>query len=99
MRIAIPHHSDKKTARRKIEQKIVQMLAQYSHYLSDSSHSWDGDVLHFTGSAKGLKAAGTVEITDTEVIVDGKLPLIARPFEGRVRHTIEREGEELFGKA
>lgn len=96
MRINIPHRTDKETARRKINERIAQLFAHYGHYLSDSEHKWEGDRLVFSGSAKGFKASGTVEVTDTEVIVDGKLPLIAKPFEPRVKSTIEKEAESMF---
>ena len=79
MRIVVPHHTDKANARAKVEARIHQMLAQYGHYLSDSEHHWEGDTLHFSGSARGFKTNGTLEVTDHEVIIDGKLPLIAKP--------------------
>jgi hypothetical protein len=37
-----------------------------------------------------------VEITDSEVILDGKLPLIAKPFESRIKSTIEHEAATMF---
>jgi len=67
------------------------------HYLSDVDHRWEGDRLVFSGKAKGFRANGTVEVTEAEVIIDGKLPLIAKPFEPRIRSTIEREAEGMFG--
>src|SRR5438034_1067099 len=97
MRVIVPHHTDKETARRKINERVTQLFGQYGHYLNESSHQWEGDRLVFSGTAKGFKAGGTVEITDSEVIVDGKLPLIARPFESRVKSTIEREAASMFG--
>ena len=97
MRVSVPHNTDKETARRKVEARLHQLLAQYKHYLSDSEHRWEGDRLVFTGSAKGFKAKGTVEVTDSEVIIDGKLPLIAKPFEPRIKSTIEREAASMFG--
>jgi putative polyhydroxyalkanoate system protein len=96
MRIVIPHHTDKASARRKIEARAQELLAQHGHYLSDINQHWDGDRLAFSGTAKGFKANGSVEITDSEVIVDGKLPLIAKPFESRIKGTIEREAETMF---
>ena len=96
MRISVPHRTDKTTARRIINERIGQLFGQYGHYLKDSSHEWDGDRLVFTGSAKGIKANGTVEITDTEVIIDSKLPLIAKPFESRIKSSIEKEAEAMF---
>lgn len=97
MHIAVPHHTDRETARRRVEQRLDQLLAQYQHYLSDHEKSWNGDTLHFSGSARGFKANGTVEVTDSEVIIDGKLPLIAKPFEPRIKNTIEREAAAMFG--
>jgi Putative polyhydroxyalkanoic acid system protein (PHA_gran_rgn) len=97
MRVTIPHHTDKETAKRKINERLGQAMGQYGHYLSDSTHTWDGDRLTFAGSAKGFKASGTIEVTDSEVIIDAKLPLIAKPFEPRVKHAIEQEATAMFG--
>jgi len=96
MRVSVPHNTNRDTARRKVEARLQQLLAQYSSYLNGVDQRWEGDRLVFSGSARGFKANGTVEITDSEVIVDGKLPLIARPFEPRIKNTIEREAAAIF---
>jgi hypothetical protein len=96
MRIAVPHNTNRQTARRKITERLQQVLAQYGHYLSEVDQRWEEDRLIFSGKAKGFKTNGVVEITDSEVIIDGKLPLIARPFEPRIKSTIEREAKEIF---
>ena len=96
MRVTVPHHTDKETARRKITERIAHLFGQYGHYLNESSHQWDGDRLVFAGTAKGFKANGTVEVTDSEVIIEGKLPLIAKPFEPRIKSTIEKEAAAMF---
>ncbi|HYS53431.1 MAG TPA: polyhydroxyalkanoic acid system family protein [Thermoanaerobaculia bacterium] len=96
MRIAVPHKTDRSTARQKIESRLHQLLTTYGHYLSDVEHRWEGDRLVFSGKAKGMKANGTVDITDDEVIIDGKLPLLAKPFEPRIKSQIEREAETMF---
>lgn len=96
MRINVPHNTDKETARQKINERIATLFSQYGHYLSGSEHKWDGDRLVFSGSAKGFKVNGSVEVTDSEVIIDGKLPLMAKPFEPRVKSAIEKETAEMF---
>ena len=96
MRVTVPHNTDRAGARRRVDARLQQLLAQYGSYLSDVDQRWDGDTLVFAGSARGFKANGTVEITDSDVIIDGKLPLIARPFEPRIKHTIEREAAAMF---
>ena len=99
MRVIVPHHTTKEEARKKIDQKLGELLGQYGHYLSESKTDWNGDRLDFSGKARGFSANGSVEITDDEIIIDGKLPLLAKPFESRIRHTIEREAESMFGGA
>ena len=96
MRIAVPHRTDRQTARQKVEERLQQLLAVYGHYLSEIDQRWEGDRLVFAGSARGFKTNGSVEITDSEVIIDGKVPLIAKPFEPRIKNTIERETAAIF---
>ena len=96
MRIVIPHHTDKANARQKIEARLQELLGQHGHYLSEINQQWEGDRLVFSGSAKGFKVNGSVEIADSEVILDGKLPLIAKPFESRIKSTIEHEAATMF---
>lgn len=76
---------------------MTNLESQYGHYASDIDKSWDGDRLTFSVKAKGMSGSGSLEITDSEVIVDGKLPLMARPFESRIKSTIEREAAAMFG--
>ena len=96
MRISVPHNTTREEARRKIEQRLSNLEGQYGHYASDIDKNWEGDRLNFNVKAKGMSGSGWLEITDTEVIVDGKLPLMARPFESRIKSTIEREAEQMF---
>jgi hypothetical protein len=56
----------------------------------------DGGHAALQGAGPGVSIRGTVEITDSEVIVEGKLPLLAKPFEPKIRQTVEREAERMF---
>ena len=96
MRIAVPHRTTKEEARRIIENRLAQLETQYGHYASDVEKNWSGDRLDFGFKAKGFHGKGSVEITDNEVIIDGKLPLIAKPFEPRIKSTIEKEAQTMF---
>ena len=96
MKIIVPHHTTREEARKIIDRRLGELLAQYGHYANESQTTWSGDRLDFSGKARGFSASGTIEITDTEVIIDAKLPLIAKPFEPRVRSTVEREAAAMF---
>ena len=99
MRIAVPHNTTLDKARKVVEQRLKNLHAQYGHYADELDHSWQGDTLHVVFKAKGMTIKGTVEITDTDVILDGKVPLLAKPFESRIRSTVEREAESMFRTA
>ena len=96
MRIAVPHKTTRDKAQKIVEQKMKSLQSQYGHYADDLNHQWQGNTLHFDFKAKGFTGKGTLEITDSDVIIDGKLPLIAKPFESRIRTTIEREATQMF---
>ena len=99
MRIAVEHHTSKENARRKVEERLGQLLAQFGGRADEIEHEWLGDTLRFKGKARGLSVEGTVEVTDAAVIVDGKLPLMAKMFEGRIRQAVEREADAMFRTA
>ena len=96
MRIAVPHHSTKDMARARVEEKLGQLLAQFGGQAEDFQHEWAADTLAFKGKARGMALEGTVEVTDADVVIDAKLPLIAKPFEGRIREVVEKETEKMF---
>ncbi len=99
MRIAVEHKTTKAVARTTVEKKILQLLSQFGDRADDVQHEWLGDTLRFRGKARGFTVEGTVEITDAAVIFDAKLPLLAKPFESRIRQTVERETEAMFRTA
>ena|ERR1051326_8343743 len=99
MKITVPHHTTREEARKIVERRVGELVAQYGHYASESQVTWSGDRLDFSGKARGLSASGMIEVTDTEVIIDGKLPLIAKPFEPRIKSAVEREAAAMFGRA
>jgi putative polyhydroxyalkanoate system protein len=99
MRIAVPHGTTKEQARSIVEQRLDHLLQQYGQHANDIQKSWTGDILDFAFKAKGISGKGMVEVTETEVIVDGKLPLLAKPFESRIRSAVEREAAAMFRRA
>ena len=96
MRIAVPHNTTRPNARQIVEKKIDQLLSSYGAQADQTEHEWRGDTLHFKGKARGFTVEGTVEITNSDVILDAKLPLLAKPFEGKIRQTVEAEAGKLF---
>jgi putative polyhydroxyalkanoate system protein len=99
MRVTVNHNTTKSEARQIVEKRLDELQRQYGHYANDVQKDWQGDRLDFEVKARGFTGKGTVEITDSEVIIDGKLPLIAKPFESRIKSTLEQEATDMFRKA
>lgn len=99
MRIEVPHHTTKANARSRVEQKLTALLAQFGGQADDVQHDWSGDTLSFRGKARGFVISGTVEVTESEIIIDGKLPLMAKPFEPRIKEAVKREADAMFRTA
>jgi hypothetical protein len=96
MRIPVQHKTTKDLARKKVEQKIDHLLEHFGAKAEEIEHHWNGDTMSFKAKAHGVTLEGTVEITDTEMILEAKLPLIARPFEARIRERLEQEAQAMF---
>lgn len=99
MRIAIPHHTTKADARQKVEEKLAGLLGQFGGQAEEIEQQWVGDTLKFKGKARGFALSGSVEVTEAEVIVDGKLPFLAMPFEPKIREAVKKEAESMFQRA
>ena len=99
MKVAVPHNTTRAKARRILEERLADAQKQFGHHIEKASYEWTGDVLYVELKGRGLSGKGTVEVTDTEVIIDGKLPLLALPFEGRIRQMVRSEAESMFRTA
>lgn len=98
MRLTVPHGTTRSEAKKKIRRLLSNLAEKHADMVSDVDEKWEKDLLSFGFRARGMKATGTLEVTDDEVIVEGRLPLLARPFEGRIKSAIEREAKNLFRK-
>lgn len=98
MRVTVPHGTTRQQARTKVRRLLNNLAEKHAGLVSDIEQSWDEDLLHFGFRARGVKAQGVLEVTDDEVIVEGHLPLLARPFESRIKSAIEQEARNLFRK-
>ena len=46
--------------------------------------------MDYSFQARGFNISGTLEVADTELILDMGIPFLARPFQGRIEAEINR---------
>lgn len=96
MSMEIPHDLEKSEARSRIEGMIGDLKQQYGDKISDVSEHWQGDQGTFAFKAMGFNLAGTLQVTDNDVKVNGDLPWAAKPFQGTIEATIRERAERLL---
>ena len=85
------HNMTMDAAMQLADQILPRFIEQAGDNVSNVERQWDGNVLRFAFRTRGMNIKGTFQVTDDEIIIESKLPFIARPIEGRVRSAIEEQ--------
>lgn len=97
MKISYPHNGERTAIRDRIEAALDRSLTEHGSKLSKEEHEWTGDTLRFNATASGIAVIGTLKVTETDVEIDAKVPLFARPFEGQAKSRIIKALDNLLG--
>ncbi len=88
-----------KTTKTEAKQRVKDGLEQARPHLKDQAEilkeEWEGDILAFEVLVQGKKISGTLAVTDTEFVIDAKLPLMWRLFEGTIEREIAKQVQAL----
>ena len=98
MHFKIPHKSTKFDAVKKVKQALEEARPHLKGQATIDEERWETDVLHFAASVQGKQITGTLEVTDTDFILDAKLPLMWRLFEGRIEKMIAEQVKQMTQK-
>ena len=96
MEIRRHHNMTMDAAVQLTDQILPRFIEQAGDNVSNIQRQWDGNVLRFAFRTRGMNIKGTFLVTDHEIIIESKLPFMARPFEGRVRSAIEQQLDILL---
>lgn len=95
MHVEIPHHFARKEAVNRVKMALNQSRAQVLQQSPDLKDEWQGDTLHFSATIQGKHITGTLEVRDKQFVLDAKLPLLWRMFEGRIEKAIKEQVAQL----
>jgi hypothetical protein len=95
MHLNIPHKFTKTEALSRVKNALEYARPQIAGKAQVHEERWDGSTLHFDITADGHRISGTFAVEDAQFVLDAKLPLMMRLFEGR----IEKELAEQIKKA
>lgn len=95
MHVQIPHTFTQRFAIDRIKKGLVDVRPQLKDQVTIEEERWEGNTLHFAFTAQKKHVTGTVEIRETEFVVDAKLPLLWRMFEGKIEKAIMEQAQQL----
>lgn len=96
MHIAVPHKLTKDKALARVKQTLGQHRAQILAHAKVSDERWEDSTLHFAAELQGKSISGTLAVTDTEYVLDAKLPLLWRMFEGRIEAEVAKQVQGMM---
>ena len=97
MHIQVPHKKLKSEAKQKIKDAIEEARPHMKGQVEVTKEEWQDDTLHFTVLMQGKEIAGTLQVTEEDFILDAKLPLMWRMFEGRIQKEVAKQVEQMRG--
>jgi hypothetical protein len=87
--VSVSHQLTQADALERIKKAISEAKKQNPEKVRELNESWEGYVGRFSGTAMGHSVAASVAVNSAEVTVDGKLPLLATPFQGKIETAIQ----------
>jgi Putative polyhydroxyalkanoic acid system protein (PHA_gran_rgn) len=87
----VPHSLGRDAAIERL--KTFMDKVRHRDDVSDLEESWNENVQSFSFKTYGFKIEGAATVEEDRVKLDGKLPLAAAPFRGKIEGSI-REGLE-----
>jgi hypothetical protein len=87
--VSVSHPLTQADALKRIKKAITEAKTQNPEKVRELNESWEGAVGNFSGTAMGHSVAASVTVNSGEVTVDGKLPLLATPFKGKIERAIQ----------
>lgn len=96
MHVQIPHQTSQKAAIERVKKGLIDARPHMKDQVNINKQDWDGPNLAFAFTAQGKEVTGTLKITETEFIVDAKLPLMWRLFEGKIEKMITQQANTMM---
>lgn len=92
----VPHQLSSSEARSRVEALVVEISEQYGDMISELQGDWNQNCLSVSFRAMGFAISSDVRVEEERVAVDGKIPMAALPFKGKIQNTIVDKLNELL---
>jgi len=96
--VTIPHQLGRAEARKRIDEGFGDLSRHLGGSAGALEKSWEGDRLSFSLTSFGQSITGYVAVADAAVTVEVLLPGFLAMIAGKVKGTLQKEGQLLLTK-
>ncbi|MBA2574769.1 MAG: polyhydroxyalkanoic acid system family protein [Nocardioidaceae bacterium] len=94
--VTVPHTLGKEEALNRLTGLLSQAKAQYGDRITDVHENWTESGGTFSFKAMNFTICGSLDVTDTDVEINGEYPWAAKPFQGTIEATLRERAERLL---
>ena len=94
--MSIPHSLAQDEALDRIRKLIGNVQDRFSGQLKDVQQEWNGNEGMFSFSVMNMPVSGKLTVNNSDVALDGKLPLAASLFQGKIKEVIMEEAKKVL---
>lgn len=95
-KVTVPHTLGKEEALNRLTGLLAQAKAQYGDRITDLHENWTDNGGTFSFKAMNFKISGSVDVSDTNVEINGEYPWAVKPFQGTIEATLRERAERLL---
>jgi hypothetical protein len=98
MKIEYGHKLSNEEAYTRLNGFLEQIKVENKEKIDSVSTTWNEEhtKMDFSVKAMGISTTGQLYLTDGQIMLDGKVPLLAKPFAGKIEEIIRQKLEELL---
>lgn len=98
LEINIPHELGEDEALKRIQSLLQKVQSRYGDQVKDLQQEWNGNTGEFSFSIMNMPVSGKLTVNNTGVDLDGKIPLAASLFKGKIKSVILEEANKVLAK-
>jgi hypothetical protein len=96
IQMSIPHSIGKDEALNRIKKLLGNVQSRFSGQLKDVQQEWNDNEGLFSFSVLNMQVSGKLTVNNDEVGLDGKLPIAAALFQGKIKEVIMEEAKKVL---
>ena len=92
----IPHSLGQEEALSRIRKLLGNVQSRFAGQLNDIQEEWNENEGSFSFSVMNIPVSGKLRVNNGDIALDGKIPLIAAPFSGKIKSVIMEEAKKVL---